>query len=162
MNYLKTLAALAFALIFCQSLCSAQTIIGSLPYTITTSGTYLLNQSLTYSSGSSIAIRVKASDVIINLNGYSITNTFDQTKTTAIGIGACDVENVTIENGEIFGFQYGVYLNGPSSGTSFNSGHVVQGLRLAYCTFRGIFLENANNCLVQNCLLSSIGITAGA
>ena len=33
MNYLKTLVALAFALVFCPAPGSAQTIIGSLPYT---------------------------------------------------------------------------------------------------------------------------------
>jgi len=161
MNYLKTLAALTFALVFCPAPGSAQTIIGSLPYTITAAGTYVLNQPLSYASGSGIAILVKANNVTINLNGNTIANTSDQTKTTAIGIGAYNVENVTIENGGIFGFHYGVYLNGPSSGASFNLGHLVQGLRLAYCTYAGIWLNYADNCLIQNCQLSSLGTTAG-
>jgi hypothetical protein len=79
MNYLKTLAALTFALVFCPVLTSAQTIISSLPYTITTAGTYVLNQTLYYPSGAGIAILVKAPDVTINLNGYAIINTADQT-----------------------------------------------------------------------------------
>jgi hypothetical protein len=161
MNYLKTLAALAFALVFCPAPGSAQTIIGSLPYSITTAGTYVLNQTLSFPSGSGIAILVKASNVTINLNGYAITNTSDQTTTNAIGIGEYNVENLTVENGEIVGFKYGVYLNGPSSGASFNLGHVVQGLRLAYCTYAGIWLNYADNCLIQNCQLSSLGTTGG-
>ena len=135
--------------------------ISSLPYMITTAGVYVLNQSLSYSAGSGIAITVKASNVTINLNGYGITNTSNQTTTNAIGIGEYNVENVTVENGEILGFKYGVYLNGPSGGANFNAGHIVQGLRLAYCTSEGILLENASNCLVQNCQLSSMGTTGG-
>ena len=108
-----------------------------------------------------IAITVKASNVTINLNGYAITNSSDQTTTNAIGIGEYNVENLKVENGEIVGFKYGVYLNGPSSGASFNLGHVVQGLRLAYCIYAGIYLNFADNCLIQNCRLSSLGTTGG-
>jgi hypothetical protein len=161
MNSLKSLAALTIALLISATLSSAQTIIASLPYTISTAGVYVLDQSLSYSSGSGIAITVKASNVTINLNGYGITNTSDQTTTTAIGIGAYNVENLTVKNGEIFGFKYGVYLNGPTTGLSFNAGHVVQSLRLAYCTENGILLDYADNCLIQNCQASSIGRTGG-
>jgi hypothetical protein len=161
MNYRKTIAALTFALVFCPVLVSAQTVISSLPYVITAPGIYVLNQTLTYPSGSGIAITIKAPDVTLNLNGNAIINTSDQTTTTAIGIGEYNFSHLTIENGEIFGFRYGVYLNGPSSNPNVNIGNVVQGLRLAYCTLNGIRLENTDNSLVQNCQLSSIGTTGG-
>jgi parallel beta-helix repeat protein len=157
MNYLKPLVAL----IISATLSSAQTVITSLPYTISSAGTYLLNQTLYYPSGSGNAITVAASNVTLNLNGYGIINTANQTTTTATCVSASNFENISIENGEIFGFQNGIHLLGPSTGLNFNTGHIVQGLRLAYCTFRGIFLENSSNCLVQNCLLSSIGTTGG-
>jgi Right handed beta helix region len=143
------------------TLSSAQTIIGSLPYTINIPGTYVLNQSLSYPSGSGIAITVKAPNVTINLGGNAIINTSDQTTTTAIGIGANNLTNITVENGEILGFKYGIYLNGPSSGATFNLGHVLQGLRFAYCTYAGIYLNFADNSLIQNCQLSSLGFTGG-
>jgi hypothetical protein len=161
MKYSRTLATFTFALVFSAALSSAQTVITSLPYTINTPGVYVLNQSLHYTSGSGNAITVTASNVTINLNGYGITNTSDQTKTQARGISSNNVENLTVENGEIFGFFDGIILNGPNSGVSFNVGHVLQGLRLAYCTSVGIILANASNCVIQNCQLSSIGTTGG-
>jgi len=161
MNYLKIVAACSVAAIFGTVLSSAQTVINSLPYTVNTAGVYVVNQSLHYTSGSGSAITVTASNVTINLNGYGITNTSDQTKTQARGISGNNVENLTVENGEIFGFFDGIVLTGPTSGVNFNAGHVLQGLRLAYCTSVGIVLANASNCLIQNCQLSSIGTTGG-
>jgi hypothetical protein len=161
MKYPTTIATLTFALVFSAALSSAQTVITSLPYTINTAGVYTLNQSLHYPSGSGNAITVTASNVTINLNGYGITNTSDQTKTQARGISGNNVENLTVENGEIFGFFQGIVLTGPNSGLSFNVGHVLQGLRLAYCTSVGIILASASNCVIQNCQLSSIGTTGG-
>jgi hypothetical protein len=161
MNTLKVFAAFTVALVFGPAPGPAQTVITSLPYTISTAGVYVLDQPLTYPSGTGNAITVKASNVTISLNGYGITNTSDQTKTSAVCIYANNVENVTVENGEIFGFYEGVLLNGPANGTNFNIGHIVQNLRLAYCIGYGIFLDYASNCVIQNCLLSSIGITGG-
>jgi hypothetical protein len=161
MNYLKTVAALSIALAFTSTLSSAQTVISSLPYTISTAGVYVLNQTLHYPTGTGNAITITASNVILNLGGFGIINTSDQTKTSATCIFANDVENVTIENGEIFGFYHGIFLAGATSGTNFNTGHVIQNLRLAYCTIDGILLETVSNSLVQNCQLSSIGATGG-
>jgi Right handed beta helix region len=161
MKHLKTIAAFSLSLIFGPALSSAQTVITSLPYTISIPGIYVLDQSLHYASGSGNAITVTASNVTINLNGYGIINTADQTTTTARCIYANNVENLTVENGEIFGFRYGVELDGPSSGLNFNAGHILQSLRLAYCTYSGIYLFYANNSLIQNCQVSSIGTTGG-
>jgi hypothetical protein len=160
MNYLKTVAALSIALAFTSTLSSAQTVISSLPYTISTAGVYVLNKTLHYPSGTGNAITITASNVILNLGGFGIINTSDQTTTSATCISANNVENLTIENGEIFGFQNGITLYG-SSGLNFNAGHVIQNLRLAYCTLNGIYLNLVSNSLVQNCQLSSIGATGG-
>jgi hypothetical protein len=161
MNHLKTVAALSIAFAFTSTLSSAQTVISSLPYTVSTAGVYVLNQTLHYPSGTGNAITITASNVILNLGGFGIINTSDQTKTSATCIFANDVENVTIENGEIFGFFHGIFLAGATSGTNFNTGQVIQNLRLAYCTIDGIFLETVSNSLIQNCQLSSIGTTGG-
>jgi hypothetical protein len=161
MNALKTVVAPALVLIFSSTLSSAQIIISSVPYTINTPGAYILTQSLHYTPGSGNAITVTASNVTINLNGYGIINTSDQTKTTATCVFANNVENLTVENGEIFGFTNGIDLEGPGVGLNFNVGHIVQNLRLAYCTLHGILLNRASNCLIQNCQLSSIATTGG-
>jgi hypothetical protein len=88
MNTLKVLAAFTVALVFGPAPGPAQTVITSLPYTISTAGVYVLNQPLSYPSGTGNAITVKASNVTISLNGYGITNTSDQTKTSAVCIYA--------------------------------------------------------------------------
>jgi hypothetical protein len=162
MKYLKTLAALSGALVLSSVLSSAQTVISSLPYTISTAGVYVLNQSLHYPSATGNAITISASNVTINLNGYGIINTATQNGSTAsVAIYGNNVENITIENGEIFGFFRGIFLSGTLSGNNFNVGHVIQGMRVAYCLYTGIFLEYASNSVVQNCQVSSVGTTGG-
>jgi hypothetical protein len=50
----------------------AQTSITSIPYTITASGTYIFAHNLLYSAANGNAITVKASHVVIDLNGYHL------------------------------------------------------------------------------------------
>ncbi len=162
MKHLKTIAAFSVALIFSPALSSAQTVISSLPYTISTAGVYVLNQSFSYPSGSGAAITIKASNVTLNLNGHGITNTAAQNSSnTAIAIHASNFENITVENGEILGFNAGILLEGPTIGINFNVGHVIQGMRLAYSLTFGIWLEWCANCSIQNCQLYSMGTTGG-
>src|SRR5260221_11134359 len=52
----------------------AQTRITSLPYTITTSGTYVLDGSLDYNSSSAVAVQIKAANLNGDLNVKSINN----------------------------------------------------------------------------------------
>jgi hypothetical protein len=102
MNALESLATFTVALVLAPVMGSAQTVISSLPYTISTAGVYVLNQSLSYPSGSGTAITIKASNVTLNLNGHGIIKTAAQNSSnTAIAIHASNFENITIENGEI-------------------------------------------------------------
>lgn len=85
-------------------------VIGSLPYTITTSGNYELESNLTY-AGLENAIEVNADNVVINLNGFSIrTNGMG-----AFGVYVAQHKNLTVRNGSILGFQAAVVLAGPQS-----------------------------------------------
>ena len=67
------LVAVFGALFFMPRLSIAGNVIGSLPYTIRSSGNYQLQSNLTY-AGNRAAIDIDAPDVVINLDGFSTTN----------------------------------------------------------------------------------------
>ena len=104
------LVAFFGALFFMPRLSVAGNVIGSLPYVITSSGNYQLQSNLTY-AGQRNAIEVEAANVLINLNGFSITNTGNG----VYGVLIQKRENLTIRNGTISGFQAGVVLAGSQS-----------------------------------------------
>jgi hypothetical protein len=79
--------------------------ITSLPYTISHPGQYYLGTNCAY-SGASAAIIIEASQVVLNLNGFSIVAS-GPAKSANVGIGILVVNNedVTIEGpGDITGF----------------------------------------------------------
>lgn len=95
-----------------------RTPISSLPFTISTGGSYYLTKSLSVSTGN--AITISASGVTLDLNGFTITGTANP----AAGIGILLnglVQDITIHNGHIRG---GVTLSGNtySTGPGFTSG----------------------------------------
>jgi hypothetical protein len=87
--------------------------ITSLPYTITKPGSYYLAVNCTY-VGSTDAIIIEASQVVLNLNGFSIVASGPAAQpNVGIGIAVLNDEDVTIEGpGDIVGFgAYGVLLD---------------------------------------------------
>ncbi len=117
-------------------------VIGSLPYTITTSGNYELESNLTY-AGQTNAIEVKADNVVINLNGFSISTN----GMAAFGVYLAQHTNLTVLNGSILGFQAAIVLNGSQS-RALN-------LQLANNVF-GVQVF-AKDCTVQDCFIIGTG-----
>ena len=78
----------------------ARTPISSLPFTISSSGSYYLTKNLSVSSGN--AITINASGVTLDLNGFTITSTAASATGTAILINGA-FQNITILNGFIQG-----------------------------------------------------------
>jgi hypothetical protein len=105
-------------------------LISSLPFTITAPGTYVLTGNLSYTASGTnpvaITINVSAgsigSAIILDLNGFTITNSSINTTVYAIDIqspnstgGVSPIRSpVTIRNGKIALFYYGVYDVGVS------------------------------------------------
>ena len=84
--------------LFIPALTRAATVIDHAPYTITASGKYELNSDLT--ADGTVGITVNAPDVVIDLNGYSLT----QKKTGTIWDGVeIFAPNVIVRNGTISG-----------------------------------------------------------
>lgn len=150
-NYEKHLACslLAACLTLLPVAGYGQTIITSLPFTITQSGKYTLQSDLTVTvtpgSGpaTQFAIIALASDVVIDLNGFSIVGP-QGSSVASIGIAVQGIEDVVIRNGEISGLTYGVsILNG--------TGITVENVRLSNNDFRGISGQGCHNALILNC-----------
>jgi hypothetical protein len=82
---------------------------GSFPYVISNPGSYRLTGNLTVSSTSADAIDVNASHVTIDLNGFSITGPGGSSTRAGIN-GTTSGNQVTVENGTITGFLFGLVI----------------------------------------------------
>jgi hypothetical protein len=130
-------------------------IIGSLPYLITSPGAYRLSKSLTYFGAAGVAIQVRSSNVTIDLQGFSLTNDAGSL-TGAVGITGTNLSNVTIRNGAIRGFRFGIVLNGV-----LGSGHVVEHIRAEANWYFGLWVEGARSHTRHNVILDNGGLTTG-
>jgi len=99
----------------------ARTPISSAPFTITKPGSYYLTTNLTLSGvgGSTNGITISASQVTVDLNGFTISSTAASATGIGILIGA-DLQNITIMNGSISGSV--TDSGGLFSGGGFDSG----------------------------------------
>ena len=146
----NTLLSILSTLVFVPALGLAAgrqvTVITSLPFTVSSPGIYVLDSDLTVSG--SDAIDVNAPDVVINLNGYSITGS-----SGGIGVSAGQVANVIIENGRISGFTTAAVQLGPYSVARNLVGSDDEGIDV-----------QGQDCVVQNCILqgTGAGLEAGA
>jgi hypothetical protein len=139
----------------------AQTRITSLPYTITTSGTYVLDSSLDYNSSSAVAIQINAPNVTVDLNGNSINNLGAGPATQAVGINAFNEPNVTIRNGQIVGFFRGIELDGQLESLPPRSrSALVEYVRCAFNVDAGIFFTVTYNAVVRYCQIRNTGYSA--
>jgi Right handed beta helix region len=84
-------------------------IIFVVPCVIRRPGCYRLEHDLVYSGSSGTAIEVAAHDVTIDLQGFSLRNSAGL-DTCATGIGGTGLTGVTITNGTVRGFRYGIFL----------------------------------------------------
>lgn len=132
--------------------------ITSLPFAITQPGNYSLAANLHSASGAGISI--DCDDVVIDFRGFSIAAPFSGSA-AGYGVSAFNKERITIKNGAISGFMYGVYLsdladNVRPNGSFDGGGHTVERLDIRRCTFRGVRVEGNGN-VVRNNTIREIG-----
>jgi hypothetical protein len=129
---------------------SGATQITALPYTISSPGTYYVAQNFTVNMASGNCINITCSGVTIDLDGHTITNS-NGASTGAAGIYASNMTNITILNGTISGFYYGILLSAsvftPSS-ASF--GHLVQNINFVKNTYIALFIQGVG-CRCYQC-----------
>jgi hypothetical protein len=128
--------------------------ISKLPFVITKPGNYHLTRNLTLSKAlpteADGAIRVTTSDVTINLNGRTLASNVSG----FAGIYAEDqtISHIRVRNGNIRGFENGVFLAG------FSGALEVEDVTVELCKTSGISLFGPDSA-VRRCNLRSIGGT---
>jgi hypothetical protein len=139
--------------------------VSSVPFTITTFGSYYLTTNLTVNGSS--AITIATNGVTLDLSGFTISST----SPGAFGYGILinsGLRNITIANGFI---QSGVTNNGSGvySGNGFNYGIYFSGtepvnvlisrISVCGCLNHGIFLNSDDSTVVESCKVRTVGGT---
>jgi hypothetical protein len=146
---------LIFASMSCILAASSQAAIKitSVPFTISKRGTYVLAGNLTLSGINQIAITVTASDVVVDLGGFTLAATASSGTNVGIEVSA-GAQNVTIQNGSI-SIVSGICVH------LLGSDETVQNLRLE-SSGAGVFAESTSNyCMIQNCFIMGGGSDCG-
>jgi hypothetical protein len=157
-------AAHAIAVLFAlgtSASASAETLncipITSLPFTITAKGIYCLTGDLNTSITTGNALEIAANNVIVDLNGHKIAGQAAGAGTTATGIYANQRQNITIRNGTIRGYFYGIWLDDVSPYTA-SQGHLVEEVRLDRNLYVGI-AAFGRGCLIRRNQVTATGGT---
>jgi parallel beta-helix repeat protein len=124
---------------------------------ITIPGTYFLNKDLVF-GGTGVAITISASDVTVDFQSHTLSFTgANNNGTTGVQAGQSQaVQNVTIENGTIHGFESGIsFLAGSDTTGLLSSGHVVEHMRIYSCSVQGILFSRSSGCLIRNNIVNN-------
>lgn len=138
--------------------------INALPATITRPGKYRLARDLEYDHPEGPAIFIAADGVTLDLQGKTLRYVGDRKRDLTIAIEAAKRKDITVRNGTIVGFHYGVWLSdfrrkdmtyAPKGGW-----HRVEDMVIRECSFRGIRTEGIQNIVRGNRVFSTGGTTA--
>ena len=155
--FLSTLAALA-GLLGTTSTARSQTVISSLPYTITTGGLYVLNGNLSSAQTGGNLITINASNVTIDFQDHFISGP-SSGGVPANGIYAIERANIVIKNGTISHCNYGLYFESSTNNNATTNAvnARVDTMRVAHCLEDGICLNHQPSARITNCQVSQIG-----
>ncbi len=131
------------------------TAITAVPAVITVPGVYCFTKSLVTSIASGIAISIQANNVVLDMNGHRLGGLAAGLGTTAVGIHATNRQNITIRNGTIRGFLYGIELQNGAS-----QGHLIEDMRADQNTYVGIWVEGTGSIIRNNQIVATGGTTA--
>jgi hypothetical protein len=164
-NSLTVMTALSL-IMSATSLQAANIQIPSLPFNITSAGTYVLKGNLSY-SGTSTAINISPNitgPVILNLNGFTITGIVSlvgvPVKNFSVAVGVLGagtlVPSITIENGVIQNFGFGLWVETGSVLSNINVNNMAFKFILS-ATADGvcILFDEVNSSSVTNCTFTS-------
>jgi hypothetical protein len=127
----------------------------ALPAVIMVEGIHCLTADLTTTMTTGAAIFIKANNVVLDLNGFSLIG-LAGTGTQARAIAASQQENVTVKNGTIRGFMIGVNFGGSQA-----RGFVVEDIRAERNTRNGIEVGGFGSVVRRNHVVSTGGSTFG-
>jgi len=162
MHLLKLSAVLLvlLALAFSAGPAGAETVgcqpITSVPVVITVQGIYCFTGHLNTAQTHGAAIEIATNNVILDLNGFKLGGLAAGSATNAIGVYANNRQNITIKNGTIRGFAWGIHL--VDQGVS--QGHVIEDIRADLNTYTGIDVRGSGHIIRNNQVVTTGGSTA--
>jgi parallel beta-helix repeat protein len=149
-------------LVLCAAIAQAETVVctpirqADIPYTISAAGVYCLQTDLITSMTSGNVITIASDNVVLDLNNHRIGGSGAGLATTAVGIFGNSVYNVTIIDGIVRGFEYGIeLLDSASPGKSANN--EIYGIRTDANTEYGISVVGLGNRIHDNVILRTGG-----
>jgi len=132
--------------------------ITTLPYVITVQGIYCFTGNLATSMATGRAIDIQTNNVTIDLNGWKLGGLAAGAGTLTQGISAFQRKNITIRNGIIRGFFYGIRLDDNSPYTT-SQGHLIEDIRADQNTWTGIEVRGRGNTVRRNQVVDTGGST---
>lgn len=130
--------------------------ISGLPYNITASGCYEMLRDLAIEKLGESGIVIAASNVTLNLNGHRLSGPFNLMGSGA-GVAVEGQRNVSVENGSIAGFLYGVRA-GSAPGQPGSDRFRLRNMAILDNGFRGVTVRGAN-AVVENVTVERTGGT---
>lgn len=110
--------------------------INAVPYTITKPGHYCLKSNLSTAMFSGNAITIESDSVWLDLNNFILDGSAAGLATAANGIYSEDYRDITVRNGVVRGFMFGIDLETRARGRNYN----VENIRAEGNTVASIFL----------------------
>ena len=136
----------------------AQTVINSVPYTISVSGKYVLANNFITASASQTAITINVSNVILDLNGFFLSGPGSTPASTTAVISVGNVSNVTVRNGTVANNGYGIFF---ASGVN-NLNQLVENVNATRCYVGGIYVASISpGTVIRQNTISQIGSASG-
>ena len=136
------------------------TAITTLPYVITVQGIYCFTGDLATSMVTGNAIEIQTNNVTIDLNGWKLGGLAAGAGTQTYGIYANQRKNITIKNGTIRGFFFGIYLDDNSPYTT-SQGHLIEDIRADKNAYRGMLIRGRGSIVRRNQVVDTGGSTTG-
>lgn len=96
------------------------------------------------------AITINANNVTLDLNGFKLDGQAAGAKTLTNGIYSLNHKDVTLKNGTIRGFLYGVLLSDSSPGHTGSGNHMIENLRVEGNMAVGLSASGRGNVLRNN------------
>ncbi|MEO2034938.1 MAG: right-handed parallel beta-helix repeat-containing protein [Planctomycetaceae bacterium] len=128
-------------------------VIKETPVRISAPGVYRLASDLCFGTPHGAAVTVEADDVTIDLNGRTLSGTVGE-NTLAIVIQGVGRSNLSITNGRITGFCFGIDLRASKDGSS--QSYVVSNMTLARNFYFGMRVVGSD-WEIRHCTISDIG-----
>ena len=145
---------LSIALLTGAAAVPAQTVINSVPYTINVSGKYILGGNVSTTNPNQNAIRITVANVDLDLNGFFVACSAPNTSSSLAAIFVSDVGNVTIRNGTVAAYAYGISFGGSSNSRNY----LVENVTISRVWLHGLYFASpAPGSQVRNNSFSDIG-----